>query len=100
MLSLAYYSGASVAVVVFGVMLLVHKLPSTIAVVAAADCGEIVAPNRATMSAIRVLGRNSSNPFSKPLFSIQEYKCQFDPFKGIVLFFLSFIALQFRFIYY
>lgn len=64
----------------FGAMLLVHKLPSTIAVVAAADCGEIVALNRAIMSAIRVLGRSSSKPFSKQLFSIQEYKCQFEPF--------------------
>jgi hypothetical protein len=53
----------SIAVVVFGTMLLVHKSLSTIAVVAAVDCGEIVAPNRAIMFAIRILRRNSSNLF-------------------------------------
>lgn len=80
----------------FGAMLLVHKLPSTIAVVAAAACGDIVALNRITALSCLLLGfwgEVPQNPFLNSCFLFKSINVNLNPFKGNVLFFLSFIAL-------
>jgi len=56
MMTTATLQRSSVVVVVFSTTLLFHESLSTIAVIAATDCGEIVAPNRTIISAIRILG--------------------------------------------